>query len=469
MSSFVRRIAQEWRRLRSDRRGNVLMIFGFTLVPITFATGMTIDYARAARTQTRLNAVADAAALAGVTPQMLSKTRWESIQAVFQNFYAQAGVAQCQGSANRVIFAPGCTYSGGDNALTGKYTYSDGTLSVEVSDNTAVGLSRTIKLSYAAKSGNVFGNILSMASIPIGGTTSTNAKVAPDIDFYVMLDTSGSMAFPATSAGITLLRSKTNGCAFACHSTNADTARDANGKITDYYGVATSYNIPLRVDEAKRAVTNMMALAKTTATNNNAVYRAALSSFAAGDARANNSFKVLKTLTTNLDSVGTAANSASTSLYYANNCPTSTYCNNDQDTASSDAFSRINGIMPAPGNGTSALLDKPQEILFIVTDGMRDEYRPGGQPEVAFDQAWCTTIKARGIRIAILYTEFLQSSMDGDTWSQNNVVPNLYKVEPALTSCATPGLMYKVTTDDDISTSLNKLFMAAVSNAVIIN
>ena len=470
MIAFLRKLMAQRQRLIGDRRGNVLMIFGFALIPLTFATGMTIDYARAARIQTRLNTVTDAAALAGVTPGMLSKTRAESAVAVANLWYAQAGTSQCQGqTVNRVIFSP-CSvpgYGSSDNGTV--WTGYDGTIRITVTDSNVVGLSRVVTVTYAAGSQNIFGNLLGSASIPIGGTTTTNAKVAPDIDFYVMLDTSGSMAFPSTSAGITQLRAKTGGCAFACHATNDAKARDASNNLVDYYAVAKSFNIPLRVDEAKSAVSSMMTLATTTGTNNNAAYRAALVSFAAASPLSNNSFKTLKSLTTNLASIGTAAGTAATSLYYNNGCPTSSYCNNDTDTASSDAFTRVNALMPNPGNGTKVAGDKPQEILFIVTDGMRDETRAPGRPEVVFDPAMCTAVKARGIRIAILYTEYLQSSMDGDSWSQSNVVPYLYQVEPALTDCATPGLMYKVTTDDDISSALNRLFLAAVSNAHITN
>lgn len=60
-------------RLRADRRGNILMIFGFALVPITFATGMAIDYGTAMRIQTDLNAAADAAALSATSLSMMDK------------------------------------------------------------------------------------------------------------------------------------------------------------------------------------------------------------------------------------------------------------------------------------------------------------------------------------------------------------------------------------------------------------
>jgi hypothetical protein len=62
------------------------------------------------------------------------------------------------------------------------------------------------------------------------------AQAPPNIDFYVLLDNSPSMALPATTAGITKMQSLTTqeespgGCAFACHhvSTNANTDTKGN-------------------------------------------------------------------------------------------------------------------------------------------------------------------------------------------------------------------------------------------------
>ncbi|MFD1787208.1 TadE/TadG family type IV pilus assembly protein [Sphingomonas floccifaciens] len=445
------------RRFVGDRRGNVLMIMGFATIPLTFSTGMAVDYVRAARLQTKMNAIADAAALAAVTTPMMSKTSSEGCAAARRMFENQT--ADLDGLVIDTTKTAQLSIVVTDNASS--------TSCSTTKASSSVSYNRTANITWNAQSTNAFGGILGMTSIPIGGTTETKAAVAPNIDFYIMLDTSGSMAFPSTSAGITLLRSKTNGCAFACHSTADATARDKSGKVTDYYGVATSYDIPLRVDEARKAVQSMMTQATSLAANNKAKYRAALYSFAAADTRANNSFKSLAAMTATLSTVSTAANNAQTSLYYSNGCPTSSFCNNDTDTATSDAFTKLNSQIQTPGNGTNAAKDKPQGIVFIVTDGMRDEYRPNGRPEVAIDTSLCDTIKNRGLRIAILYTEFLQSSMDGDNWSQSNVVPYLPQIEPALQTCASPGLYYKVTTDDDISAALNRLFQQAVATAHI--
>src|SRR5208282_6007442 len=64
--------------------------------------------------------------------------------------------------------------------------------------------------------------------------------------------------------------------------------------------------------------------------------------------------------------------------------------------------------IPNPGTGTNQPGDTPQEVLFIVTDGVEDEQNgsrlqqaindlgnaPGGN---SLGTNWCTTIKNRGI------------------------------------------------------------------------
>ncbi|MEO5865662.1 MAG: pilus assembly protein TadG-related protein, partial [Sphingomonas sp.] len=388
-------------------------------MPLTLATGMAIDYARASRLQTRLNAAADAAALAAVTQSMMKQDN-----------------ATAKTTAQNMFNAQAANLSG--------LVYDPANLIVTIVGTVGAANTRTATVSYTAQSINAFSGVLGSPTITIGGTSASHADAAPNIDFYVLLDTSGSMNLPATSAGLTLLNSKTGGCSFACHSTNDATAKNASGQYTDYYGVATSYGISLRSDEAKKAIQNMMTLAASTSTQNYATYRAAMMTFAAQSTQANNSFKTLQSLTNNLGDVSTAAGNAPLSLYYTNGCPKNGYCNNDTDTASSDAFTRMNTIIPAPGSGTNVNGDKPQAFMFVVTDGMRDENRAGGKPEVQFDTALCDTIKARGIRIAILYTEYLPGSIANDSWSnsasQGDIANRLIQIEPALQTCASSGL-----------------------------
>ena len=485
------------RRLRGDRRGNVLMIVGLSILPLVIATGMGIDYAKAARLQTKLNAVADAAALSAVTLPMMSKTRYDAALAAGNMFYYQA-----QNTAG-AIFPPLGSISYVDNGTT--LTGTNGVVTVVVTDSYSPGLSRTAKVSYTAQSVNAFGGILGMAAIPIGGSSTTLAKTAPDIDFYVLMDASQSMLLPATSAGLTAMKAATLpqvvnsgrqvGCAFACHQswrgtaslpgtstydptgslndirTNPlDTSDSTHKTVLDNYQVARSLGITLRSDLLVSAVQQLMDVAKSTGIAQSATYRMGLTSF---DSSVQQLWPRSTTLPprvdASLDTVKTHVADYTIQPYYVNNWRTSTLSDNDRGTATSTAFTSMAAAMPAPGNGSGLAGDPAQEVMFLITDGMRDELRPSGRPEGPIDTTLCTTIKVRGIRIAVLYTEYLPDSADEDGWSTPNVkTPYLYPtdlISPALTACASPGLFYKVTTDDDIAAALKKLFLSTISSA----
>jgi Flp pilus assembly protein TadG len=445
------------RRLRRDERGATLILVALAILPLTIAVGVSIDYARAARLQTKINAIADAASLAAVTTPMMAQRSSDACDAARRLFVSQAAGL------------PDLTLNDAGSDLAVSVTDNASTTACATTRSAITeAYQRTSSVTWNGRVKNLFGGLLGVPSLAIGGTSRANAAVAPTMDFYLLLDTSGSMSFPSTSAGITKMRQVANGCAFACHSTNDATAKTKDGATASYYDVAISYGIPLRIDDAKVAIGKLMTMVADVAQKNDTSYRAALATFAAKDQRATNFFRMRQSLTDTLPDVATAARSATTSLYYKNGWPTKDFSNNDTDTATDDAFSRMNENMATPGNGSKNSSDRPQAVMFLITDGMRDETRSNGKPEIAINTAWCTTIKNRGIRIGILYTEYLKSSMDGDSWSQQNVVPYLYTVEPALKSCASDNLYYKVTTDDDISTGLEKLFRQAVATARII-
>src|SRR5450432_4092458 len=76
------------RNFTKNTRGNVAIMFGFMAVPIIFVTGMTIDYSVAARVHTKLNAAADAASLAAVTPAMMAQSDSVAVAAAQNMFTA---------------------------------------------------------------------------------------------------------------------------------------------------------------------------------------------------------------------------------------------------------------------------------------------------------------------------------------------------------------------------------------------
>ena len=234
-----------------------------------------IYYGRAAQIDTKLNAAADAAALAALTPAMLQQT---------------ATVAQ----AAAVSMFNGLT--DGISGLTPGATEVTVTVTV---GSTALVRCRT---NYSTSVNTIFAQVLGARALPIGGASQASAQIPPNIDFYVLLDNSPSMSLPATQAGITQMQTlttneATGGCAFACHqasTNNGDTAGNhcadgtaptlnssmntaspassgiycntsKHGAQIDNYQLARNNSITLRLDELNSGISTLLQTASTTA------------------------------------------------------------------------------------------------------------------------------------------------------------------------------------------------------------
>ncbi len=517
-------------RLKHDQRGNILMMTGLAIMMLTFATGAGVDYSRAMRLQTKLNAAADAAALAAVTQPMMLKDNTTAKTAA-----TNLWTAQTAGLPGLLNVVPTITVTGNDQVTT----------------------TRTAIVTYTAASANAFATILHMATLSIHGSSTATATSAPNIDFYLALDTSPSMALPTTSAGLAQMDSKFT-CTFACHSNkiesyaggqsmpkgliigsltnnpygikyslnygtavNASNGQteykidakgtyvyyqvpatttisnttirkmcadasgydtcvyNADGTFVDSYWYALNQGISLRVTAERGAVGDLMALAKSYASQNQRTYRAALYTFDYGESPYND-VKTIASLTSNLDSITTASSSidvVTVNDKAGNGCPPGpTSCNSNQYlfTSFESAMNKMAADMPATsGKGTNVAGDTPQAFLFLVTDGMSDEDIGAGRTRAPMQQAQldqCTALKARGIKIAILYTEYTVASIQDDEPGQRAIatkaITNAPTIASRLTSCATsPDLMYTVSTDQDISAALQGLFTRAVATA----
>ena len=140
-------------RFRDERKGNVAIIFGLSLVPMVFLGGMALDFSSAIQKRTRLNAAADAAALAAVTPAMMTQSDQVVMTAAQNMFAAQASNI------------PALNY----NPPT-----------VTVTDNL---LTRTVTVSYAASSINTFAGILGEANWALSGSSSGVVIGGPKYQF----------------------------------------------------------------------------------------------------------------------------------------------------------------------------------------------------------------------------------------------------------------------------------------------
>jgi Flp pilus assembly protein TadG len=424
------------REFAQARSANVAMIFAISAIPLIAVTGMGIDYGTAGRLRTKLNAAADAAAIAAVTPAMMLQSDSVAQTAATNMFKAQ------------ISNIPGLVFNANTNLI------------VTLKDS---GLTRTATVTYTAQSTNAFGGVLGMKTINIGGTSTSSAMVPPNIDFYLLLDSSPSMAIAATTAGINTMVSNTSaqgGCAFACHEANPSADNLGNPQNEDNYALAQSLGVTLRIDMLRTAAQNLMTTAQSFENSTTAKYRAAIYTFDVN-------FNTIASLTSNLSNAQSLAGGIQMLEVYQNNYLTQSNSNNDTDTNYDNAMTSINLVMPNPGSGTSAPLDTPQEVLFFVTDGVEDEMVGGNRVQSLMNTAWCTTIKNRGIRIAVLYTTYLP--LPTNSWYNTYISPFQANIGTNLQSCASPGLYQQVTTDQDISAALAQLFSTAVATAHLTN
>jgi Flp pilus assembly protein TadG len=420
------------RRFTGDRKGNVAIIFAFSLMPIVFVTGMGIDYTAATQKKAMLDAAADAAALAGVTPTLMAQPSSASVTATQNMFNSQ------------VANIPSLNYAAAN-------------LTVSAADN---GLKRTVTVTYTASSNNSFSGVLGQSAWPLGGTSQATASVAPNIDFYLLLDNSPSMAIAATTAGINTMVSNTpkqGGCAFACHQTNvaADNLQNAGG--VDNYQLAKNLNVVTRIQMLNSATQALMDTATTMMQNYKSTYQMAIYTFNTGG------INRISALTSNMATAKTLAAGIDVLTVYKNNWLTSGGSNSDEDTDFEAAMTAINkpAVMPNPGTGMAG--NTPQEVLFIVSDGVDDSNVGGSRHQALFDTSYCTTVKNRGIRIAVLYTTYLP--LPTNAWYNTYISPFQAQIAGNMKNCASPGLYFEVKTDQSISDAMAALFQQAVATA----
>jgi Flp pilus assembly protein TadG len=429
-------------RLARHRGGNAAILFALCIIPVVFLSGMALDFSTATSKRLRLNAAADAAALSAVTPAALAQTNAQVQTTALNIFEAQA------------------------SAIPG-LTPQPPVPTINVVQNGSV---RSVTVSYTANSINAFPNVLGMltntteATWAVTGSSTASSSGLPDIDFYLLLDNSPSMDIAATTSGINTMVTSTSaqgGCAFACHESNPSADGLGNPGGVDNYTLAQNLGVVTRIQNMASATQALMDTASTTEGANSA-YRMAIYTFNA------NGLSTIHPLSADLSSAKSDAGNIDVLEVCQNNYLTCGNSNNDTDTNFETAMNGVNQIMVAPGTG--AFGSSPQEVLFIVSDGVDDEINAtcsqaltGSRCQQPFDTSWCTTVKNRGIRIAVLYTEYLP--LPTNAWYNTWIAPFQSQIGTNMQSCASPGLFFQVTTDGDITAAMQALFQQAVSAA----
>jgi Flp pilus assembly protein TadG len=413
------------RRFGRHEGGAVAMTIGLTAVPIIFSIGAGVDYSSANMMKTKLDALADSAALAAVDHQAISGTA-AAAQATATSVFN----AEVAGIGNITVASPTVTVTDGASG-------------------------RTAVVSYSATKANTFMGLLGIPSTTISGQSTASAGLSTYIDFYLLLDNTPSMGVGATTADINKMVSNTSDqCAFACHDVS-----DSN----NYYNLAKKLGVTMRIDVLRTATQSLMTNATSMETMPDQ-YRMAVYTF--GTSSATEALTNVVPLTSNLSSAQSSV--ANIDLMTVNGQNQL----NDEDTNYESILPAMNSAIPNPGPGTQA---SPQKVLFFVSDGVADENNSatcseqtvsGSRCQEPINTKLCTALKNRGVMIAVLYTTYLP--LTTNAWYNQYIAPFSDAISPDMQACASPGLFFAVSPTQGIPEAMNALFQNAVMTARLV-
>ena len=420
------------------------MMFALFLPVLMLIVGGAIDISRLMQLRGELQDAADAASVGAVG---VTSSAFQAGIAMVGDGPIASGSTQAQTIFNSNL---------PNNSDLANTTFT----AVVAKTGTTINSVISVKSTYKSAILGLF--VPNLANVPMTIASTSSATVPPYIDFYLLLDNSPSMGLGATTTDInnlvtaTKAKSSDANCAFACHETD----KPATGSNMDYYHLAKSIGVTMRIDVVRQATQNLMTTATNTETLPNQ-YRMAIYDLGADATTISATAPgatVISALTSNLTT--SASNAAAIDLMTV---PYQNY-NNDEQTNYTSVLADMNTRIPAAGSGLTAA--SPQEVLFMVADGVNDGYYNGGRRIAAIDTTTCTALKARGVRIAVLYTTYLMLTPGQNSFFDSNVKPLLTptdKVAAGMQTCASPGLYFAVSPSEGISDAMAALFKKIVS------
>ncbi len=488
------------RGIFEGRGGNTALIFALIAPLLVLMSGAGVDLTDAYMRQASLQQAADAAAVGAVarsSPGYQAAVKMTSDGAVPDSVTATNTQAifnaDWRNPSDTTVSALAGSACGGGTLVCRSTNTSGTTVSTTVSSKITV--SGTFTPTLLA----FFGQ----KSIKLSATSTASDNVPAFIDFYMLLDNSPSMGLGAETADINTLvnvitvnQAADPRCAFACHSDDA--SYDSYDKVIAYNLAATASNqtkgtniplVNLRINEVASATSSLMSTASATESLNGQApppsncgskcvtseFRVALYDFGLKAYMTSPTPLPYQVSPLTYDLNGQSAQSALQVQLQTVPTQNTAYdgYNDDTDTDLDTMMTNLGAIiLPTGGSAGSGLTSAtPQKVLFMVTDGMNDK-SPTNRKMGPINQATCTALKTQGIKIAILYTTYIPSSISSDGWSVANVLPLISptdSVGAAMQSCASPGLYQAVAPDGvGIQAAMASLFQTVVASVRIV-
>lgn len=392
-----------------DLKGAVAIIFAVALVMIIGVVGAAVDYSNLSKTRAQAQNMADAAALAGAKARDSGGDPHKAVKD-FINANRPSGL-----SANNETF------------------------DVQT-DQPGVGLAYHNTMTTKLMS------ILGISTMSLDIKARASWLQNKYIDFYLLLDISGSMGIGASPADRTIMVNTLN-CVFACHFQGDDDKVHAAGA-------------QLRIDALKSAVRNLVdtAYARQVVPEQ---FRIGIYPFVR---------EMVQLFPLSVDLSGA---SAATDGLYTDGLTVNAY--GAGGTMLETALRQMNQAISNSGNGSQS---QPSAVVFFVTDGTTDEQRwdpvepwfsaPDPFHKIhALNPAVCDDLKNRSILVSVMYIEYQhldagtpgnEDDFNGQIAQTNAAIP---QIPAALRACASPGMYFQADLPGEINRAMQQMFGAA--------
>jgi Flp pilus assembly protein TadG len=506
MRAFFREIT----RFRRDRSGNIAVVFTLALLPVLSAVGCAIDYSRASQLKSKLQAAIDAASVGSVAKAAPGYT---AATAMTSDGPIPAGVTD----ATKI-------FNGNMSGVTG-YTLNSMTPVM-----TKTGSTVTSTVTFSANISTTFLGVMGKSAMTVTGSSKSSASLPLYLDFYLMLDVSGSMGLPSTNNEQTRLAAVNpdnygnypTGCTLACHFATQDVCNDGGQKYpTNNYCLGypitrVSYSnykqllqnnsghlpnsmvsglpnslystlspvsscatdgtdacIQLRADAVGYAVTQLFITANATAKVANQ-FRIGLYPF----------IQYLYGYFPLTSSISGSSTNPSTINYAAANLASQLDTNTNSGLGSGgthfeNAFATMTSTINSVGDGST--WNKTLPYVFLITDGAQDPQTKGlnsggwsgsNHATVLDPTAQCKPLKDKGVIVAVLYIPYQPIQNPNPNFASNEdgyAIDNIANIPASLQACASPKFFFTANSPADITTALNAMFNQALVTAHITN
>jgi len=519
---------------QSNARGNVAVISALAAVPLISAVGCVIDYSNASMLRTKLQAAADAASLATVsinspivtTAKNMTTNGTISGGSTYATNFFSANLPAAYSTLTPTVAV---TKTGTNVTATVSFSTQVATYFMGIIGYKNVTITGTSTSSYTMSSYINFYLLTDVSgSMSFPSTAAEQARlmaVNPD-------NLAGSMGYsagcqfachfaaqgacqqtgvsgwevgqgpiPAVGKatnpdpggycqGFIISRLGTTPVSFTSGTTNTTNGNSVNWnntQVSSCPSAGTTSCIQLRADAVGYAVNDLLthAAASEQAANITNQFRVGLYPFIVN---VDTSYSPLTTSISSGSAIYTAATNLASELDTGQNVALGS-----GGTHFENAFSSMNSLITSVGTGGSSSNALP--YVFVITDGSQDyQTQSDGNwsaenwtataavpynnsattipPNSVTSTNYCTTLKNRGITIAILYIPYQpiqdpNSSFanDEDGYANNNI-PN---IPAALQACASPNFFYTANSPADIDSALVTMFEQAVSTAHVTN